>query len=318
MKNLVLRLLTFSINILASLLGRVVRLGGVSDAVLVRAAMTMFSQARPARDFLDPVAGRESGGAVTAGFLRSVENVGGDISDIINFSSRMRDDWVRRMAGDIPPGARVLDAGAGECQYRALFSHTKYETQDFGGYKGSTEGLLAEEWKYGKIDYLCDITSIPVEDARFDVVLCTEVLEHVVDPVGTLKELTRVLRPGGKLLLSAPLGSGLHQQPHHYFGGFTPHFYTRHLGQCGYEHVQISPLGGLLRHVAQDCHRVGRVISARMQPVPEWTILDLMMNWLPRVLSSLDDAYFVEEFTVGYLVEATKARQDLGLSTVSQ
>ena len=81
------------------------------------------------------------------------------------------------------------------------------------------------DFKHGKIDLASDITAIPAPDATIDVVMCTGVLEHVPDPVAVLRETVRLLRPGGRLLLIATLGSGLHQEPFHYYGGFTRHFY---------------------------------------------------------------------------------------------
>jgi SAM-dependent methyltransferase len=47
-----------------------------------------------------------------------------------------------------------------------------------------------------------NVESLPFEDGAFDLVLCTQVLEHVVDPAAVLRELARVLEPGGTLLLS--------------------------------------------------------------------------------------------------------------------
>jgi SAM-dependent methyltransferase len=46
------------------------------------------------------------------------------------------------------------------------------------------------------------LEAIPVEDASFDVVLCLQVLEHVPDPAAAVRELRRVVRPGGRVLLS--------------------------------------------------------------------------------------------------------------------
>ncbi|CAG1023244.1 Sarcosine/dimethylglycine N-methyltransferase [Methylococcales bacterium] len=228
------------------------------------------------------------------------------VMTLINFSSTIRNKWVADKAQSVASGALVLDAGAGECQYKSLFAHTNYKAQDFAQYKGSQEGVQKESWNYGGIDYVSDIVSIPVADAEFDVVLCTEVLEHVPDPVAAITELTRVLKPGGRLLLTAPLGCGLHQQPFHYYGGFTPHFYRMVFDQVGIETIEILPIGGLLRHVAQEVHRVGRVLeqsdNSKFNNVHRY----LFMDWLPRYLSSNDSANMVEEFTVGYLIEGKK------------
>jgi 2-polyprenyl-3-methyl-5-hydroxy-6-metoxy-1,4-benzoquinol methylase len=304
-KKLVTLLLSLIFNLFGYFLGWLVRITNVNDAVLAGVLARVFKQSRRNDASIAGIVGAATTSATLIENLNS-QKIGDDVLSIINFSSTWRDEWVIRKAAEIPAGASVLDAGAGECQYQKYFAHTKYAAQDFAAYHGTAEGLQKEKWNYGKIDYVCDITAIPVPDASFDVVLCTEVLEHVQDPIATVRELTRVLRPGGKLLLSAPLGCGLHQQPHHYYGGFTPYFYREYLSRFGMTVTEMKPLGGLFQHVAQECHRVGRVISASPVNGPDKAILDVLMNWMPRVLSGLDDKYFVEEFTVGYLVEATK------------
>jgi len=304
-KKLKTRCVSVFLNAFGSLLGWLIHKAHADDAVIAGVLARIFARSRRNAASIDSLLTASNSSAVLIGNL-DAGKIAGDVSAIINFSSTWRDEWVIRNAAQIGAGASVLDAGAGQCQYRKYIAHTKYTTQDFAAYKGTTEGVQVEQWNYGRIDYVCDITAIPVPDASFDVVLCTEVLEHVQDPIATLRELTRVLRPGGKLLLSAPLGCGLHQQPHHYYGGFTPFFYREYLSRFGMTVTEIKPLGGLLRHVAQECHRVGRVISADDVNGSDKAILDVLMNWMPRVLSRLDDKYFVEEFTVGYLVEATK------------
>jgi ubiquinone/menaquinone biosynthesis C-methylase UbiE len=181
--------------------------------------------------------------------------------EVVNVAAHIRDQWVAAKASSLAPGTRVLDAGAGQCQYRQLFSHCEYKTQDFAGYVGTSAGSQVEAWDYGHIDYVSDITNIPVPDGSFDVVLCTEVLEHVARPIETLQELGRILAPKGRLFLTAPLSSGLHQQPYHYYGGFSPHFYKKFLPEFGFDTVDILPTGGLMKHVGQEVHRAGRVLT---------------------------------------------------------
>lgn len=115
---------------------------------------------------------------------------------------------LRGFAASLPDGARVLDAGAGDCCYRPYFSDHAYEAADFAQVEGKT---------YGTLDYVCDIAEIPVEDGRFDAVFCTQVLAHIPEPVRVLSELRRVLRPGGRLLLTAPLFFQENEPPHDHF-----------------------------------------------------------------------------------------------------
>jgi SAM-dependent methyltransferase len=226
------------------------------------------------------------------------------IDAISNFSAYDRDSWVKKKLEAIPANSRVLDAGAGQCRYKPFLQHTRYFAQDFAQYEGNEKGVLKESWNYGKLDYICDITNIPVEDQSFDVVLCTEVLEHVPRPIDALTELVRVLSPGGTLLVTVPLGSGVHQEPFHFYGGFSKYFFKHFASELGLEIIECKELGGLMKHTAQEVARVVRVLQeASMIDHVDATILG---QYLPAYLFNLDEKCFVEQFTVGYLIEARK------------
>jgi len=149
-----------------------------------------------------------------------------------------RDECVRKLAERLPSGSRVLDAGAGASKYRPFFNHCRYETQDFCQYKGPLVQYLQP------IDHVCDVAAIPLSDGCLDAVICTEVLEHVIDPMAVLGEFARLLKPGGKLLLTAPLLSYLHMEPYHYYGGFTRYWYEYWLPKKGFLIESITAIGG--------------------------------------------------------------------------
>jgi len=217
-----------------------------------------------------------------------------NIGEIVNFSQVNRDKWVSDFAKTLSKGIKVLDVGAGTCRYREAFSHCIYKTQDFCEYNGTKEGLMKDKWDYGKIDYVCDILSMPILRNSFDVIICIEVLEHVPEPILVLKEFSRILKPEGQLLLSAPLGAGLHQQPHHYYGGFTPSFYKKFLPQFGFEIISIEPNCGFFKHLAQE--------SCRAYTLTQQT---KFLELIPY-LDELDKENLIEEFTVGFHVKAKK------------
>ena len=143
-------------------------------------------------------------------------------------NSIIREEWVEEQLSLIPTGAKLLDAGCGEQRYRRLCSHLNYYAQDFGEYKVDHKSGLAassNKWQYGELDYVGDIWDIKEQNDFFDVVLCTEVLEHVPRPQDALKELIRVLRPGGTLIITVPANSLRHQDPYYFFSGFSDRFF---------------------------------------------------------------------------------------------
>lgn len=78
--------------------------------------------------------------------------------------------------------------------------------------------------------------------------------------MAALKELARILKPGGRLFLTAPLGSGLHQLPYHFYGGFTPEWYKHYFAKNKLDIVEITPNGGFFKHLAQECGKSCMVV----------------------------------------------------------
>lgn len=233
-------------------------------------------------------------------------------SRLFSFNSVNRDAWVRKQADAIPRGASVLDVGAGSCPYREFFSHCIYKTQDFA----QLEPDQLRHGNYGKIDYVCDANHIPIPDDSFDVVLCTEMLEHVPEPVAVIAEFARILKPGGRLILTAPLGSGIHQEPYHYYGGYTPYWYEKFLSEKGFSRIAIEANAGFFKFYGQESlrflqlskpFRLGMPILIELMWVPVWVLLAPFLGLLvPLVCAYLDRFDTEKRFTVGYHVTAEK------------
>jgi SAM-dependent methyltransferase len=171
-----------------------------------------------------------------------------------------RDAWVAEALAALPAGARLLDAGAGECQYKKHCGHLKYVAQDVAVYDGKGDtGLQTGSWDFSQIDIVSDILDIPELDASFDAVLCTEVLEHLPDPVRGLDEMARLLRPGGTFIITAPFWSLTHFAPYHYATGFNRYFYEFHLGRLGFDIVEMTPNGNFFECVGQELRRVAEM-----------------------------------------------------------
>ncbi len=171
-----------------------------------------------------------------------------------------REKWIEEALKKIPSGYKILDAGAGECQFKKFCSHLDYVSQDFAQYTGEGDvGLQTGTWDNSKIDIVSDITSVPCEDSSFDAIMCTEVLEHVPDPVAALKEMNRLLKKDGYLLITAPFASITHFAPYHFASGFNRFFYEYHLKNMGYHIIDLTFNGNYFEYLAQEVRRVNTV-----------------------------------------------------------
>jgi SAM-dependent methyltransferase len=212
-----------------------------------------------------------------------------------------RDEWVINMAQTVPPGARVLDIGAGSAPYRQYFKHCDYYTQD----AAQLDPEKLRDRSFSALDFVCDASNIPISSGTIDVIVCTEVLEHVPEPFAVIGEISRLLAKGGVCFLTAPLGSGLHQEPYHFYGGYTPHFYRLAGVRFGLTVETIIPNGDSVMHFKQWLVWIGAetVKSIKRRPIRGFftsllVVPPIAISFLvvPLVRLAWDD----ERFTVGY------------------
>jgi len=205
--------------------------------------------------------------------------------------------FLQTAAQELAPGANLLDVGAGDAPYRELFSHLDYVTCDW-------ENTQYEPAVPSDISGNAD--SIPVPDASFDAILNTQVLEHVPEPGRVLDEFWRVLRPGGRLWISAPLVWYLHEEPHDYYR-YTPHGLRYLLEKARFVDVDITPLNDAFSTVAQLMADLGWMMGRHTDGHdPEREVIagtmaafaDVVANFAPY------DAQWI--FPINYAVRATK------------
>ncbi len=130
----------------------------------------------------------------------------------------------------------LLDVGCGAQPYRCLIpSEVRYRAidsaaaQDDFGYKApDTTYYSGPEW--------------PVEDAAVDTVLCTETLEHVLEPQQFLEQAWRCLKPGGQLILTVPFAARWHFIPHDYWR-YTPSCLKHLLQSAGFSGIAVYARG---------------------------------------------------------------------------
>lgn len=217
--------------------------------------------------------------------------------------------WLKQTLAKIPEGYRILDAGAGEQQFKRFCSHLDYVSQDFAKYdgQGDGQGLQTGNWDQAKVDIVSDITDIPEPDSSFDVILCTEVLEHLPNPVLALQEFSRLLKTGGILILTAPFCSLTHFAPYHFFTGFNSYFYEIHLSTYGFEIIDLQRNGNFFEYLAQEIRRIPDVSSRFSDSSPnklEKLAIRILLNMLQRF--SAQDKGSKELLSFGLHIAAIK------------
>jgi len=208
-----------------------------------------------------------------------------------------RNTWINQQLGSIPAKNSILDAGAGELQWKPYCSHLQYISQDLAQYdgRGDGKGLQCKSWNCMRIDIISDIVDIPLPDASFDAILCSEVLDHVPSPALALMELDRLLKPGGVMLLTESFCGLTNQSPFFYYTGLSENFYRYYLS--GYD-LEIMFNGNYYEWIAQEIHRLKSWKKIRLE-VAEMVLEDM-------ALASATDETSYEILCYGLLVKAIK------------
>jgi SAM-dependent methyltransferase len=139
------------------------------------------------------------------------------------------------LAGDLQAGerSRILDYGAAESPYRDFFPSTAtYVAADLPGNPHADLTLAADG-------------TLPAPDDSFDAILSTQVLEHVPDPARYLAEAHRLLRPGGRILVSTHGVFIYHPDPEDYWR-WTAAGLEKQLSDAGFRVVRTEGMLGLL------------------------------------------------------------------------
>jgi SAM-dependent methyltransferase len=173
----------------------------------------------------------------------------------------------------------VLDAGSGRGAWRSLIleSAQGYESIDM-----APRHDHAPTW----IGDICTMTEVP--DHRYDTVVCHQVLEHVRHPSQAVKHMSRVLKPGGTLILSVPHLSRRHELPHDYYR-FTQEGLGVLLSDAGLEIGQITAYGGVLSFLH---HQASMIVPGMFAGLPLIGTVFLACNaplswcavWLDRLI----------------------------------
>lgn len=217
--------------------------------------------------------------------------------------------FVESVAKNLPSGHSILDAGAGESVYKKFFSHCNYKAIDLA--------VGESRWNYANLDYVGPLHEMPVGDEMFDAVLCTQVLEHLEWPRESVKEIHRVLKPGGKLYMTVPMAQNEHQVPYDFFR-YTSFGIKSICTHAGFQDIKITPFGGLWVRWAYELPRGLSIFPSAGLHHGEKPNLSgiallpgkLVMLWIIRFLQVI--CFFLDKFdkkkndTLGWACIATK------------
>lgn len=212
-------------------------------------------------------------------------------------------DFGEQIGTTVAQGAYVLDAGAGEGQFRSNLTHARYIGVDLA--------VGDAKWDYSGLDAISDLVSLPFKGEAFDAAVCTQVLEHVPEPLQVLQEIHRVLRPGGHLFLSVPQSWHQHQKPYDFYR-YTSYGLQYLLDQAGMRVQSLVPIGGYFWFLSFQLQNINFWLFPRGMPGRRWTwplraFLGLLFQLaLPAALFHLDRLDRQKDETLGYLCIATK------------
>ncbi len=173
-------------------------------------------------------------------------------SSIIEITLTMRryyvDVFFMQHVDALPRQQSILDIGGHKINKRGQFDIDQYDQSIV--YLNLTTDKSP--------DIQADAKIMPFAKDTFDVVICGELLEHVPDPRLVLRDIYRVLKPAGKLLLTVPFLYPIHADPYDY-GRYTDYFWMENLQEIGYVDITIEKQGRLWSVVADFLYQYIRV-----------------------------------------------------------
>jgi ubiquinone/menaquinone biosynthesis C-methylase UbiE len=179
----------------------------------------------------------------------------------------------------MPAGARILDAGCGSGRFMVELAKRGEVT---GVELSDTSVVLARRREIGEV-VAGSVLEMPFADASFDLAVSLDVIEHLEDDIAALRELRRVVAPGGALLVTVPayqwLWSG-HDEINHHHRRYTRRTLQRAAEQAGWKQVRTTYFNSLLLPVAILLRVLDRFSTKTTESSLDLWIPPEPLNWL--------------------------------------
>ncbi|MDI6813411.1 MAG: class I SAM-dependent methyltransferase [Deltaproteobacteria bacterium] len=223
------------------------------------------------------------------------------------YPEQLEKSSIRRAVATAATGVHgtLLDVGCGAKPYRNLFSVNNYLGLEY--LPSSPQYRLNTP-----PDIWADCQCLPIRSGSIDAILCTQVLEHLSNPIAFFLEAFRVLRPGGKLILTTNQEWGIHKAPYDYYR-FT-RFGLEHLAQeASFHIISLDARGGFWVMMGQRLAAylfnrwVGRFRKDhKVIFILSFTFFSPIIAFVQLAAKVLDRIDRIEENTTGYALVARK------------
>lgn len=194
---------------------------------------------------------------------------------------------------------RLLDLGCGKVPLYAAYKD--YVTEN-----------ICVDWENSlhlndHIDRRADLGAVlPFDDAEFDTILLSDVLEHIADPELLWCEMVRLLAPGGRIILNVPFYYWIHEQPHDYYR-YTEFALRRFTERAGVALIELESIAGapeVIADVASKCMMRLPRIGASLARCTQWLGWSFVRTSFGAKVSRATRG----QFPLGYFLVAEKPR----------
>jgi SAM-dependent methyltransferase len=187
----------------------------------------------------------------------------------------------------------VLDIGCGEQPYRTLV-------------RQYTDRYTAVEHPLSPaapavVDAFADIYTLPFKDSSFSTILCSAVLEHLAEPETALREMYRVLKPGGAIICTVPLIWHIHEAPRDFYR-YTRYGIEHVFTHAGFSVTEVKAMSGFCVTFGQLLvYYLFRFHRGPMKVIPVIPVIGICIQFLSYLVNYIDCS---EQWTWAYSVVA--------------